>query len=51
MHKGVRWGNLEDAGVDESVIVKWIFKKFDWGGGGAGKGLEGLRMGPGCRHL
>jgi hypothetical protein len=36
------WGNLreggllEDAGVDGRIILKWIFERLDWGGGGIG---------------
>jgi hypothetical protein len=37
VHTGFFWGNLregdhlEDLGVDEKMILKWIVKK--WGGG------------------
>jgi hypothetical protein len=37
VHTGFRWGNLrernhlEDLGVDERIILKWLFEK--WHGG------------------
>ena len=37
MHTGFWWGNLrerdhlEDQGVDGRIIVRWIFRKWDWG--------------------
>jgi hypothetical protein len=37
MHRGVWWGNLRERGhfenlvVDERIILKWIFKKWDRG--------------------
>jgi hypothetical protein len=32
------WGNqregdhLEDAGIDGGIILRWIFRKWEWGG-------------------
>jgi hypothetical protein len=37
VHTGFWWGNLrardhlEEIGVDGSIILKWIFKKYDEG--------------------
>jgi hypothetical protein len=37
VHTGFWWGNLrekdhlENLGTDKSTILKWIFKKWDWG--------------------
>jgi hypothetical protein len=37
MLKLLRWGNprerdqLEDAGIDENLILRWIFRKWDVG--------------------
>jgi hypothetical protein len=51
-HIGCWWGNLrerddlEDLFVDNRVILKWIFKKYDLGGG-VWLGLMWLRTGTG----
>jgi hypothetical protein len=38
-------GRFDDPGVDERIIVQWIFKK--WDGEGARTGLIWLRIGTG----
>jgi hypothetical protein len=45
---GFRWGNLRerdhlgDPGIDEGIILRWIFRKWNVG---AWAGLSCLRMG------
>jgi hypothetical protein len=53
VHTGFCWGNLrernnlEDHGVDERIILWWIFRKWDGGHGfdssGSGQGQAGCR--------
>ena len=49
-----RWGNLrerdhlEDTGVDGSIILRWIFRKWDVG---VWTGSRWLRIGTGGGHL
>jgi len=39
VYTGFWWGNprerdhVEDTGVDRRIILRWIFKKWDWGYG------------------
>jgi hypothetical protein len=50
VHTVFNWGNpregdhLEDPGVDERIILKWIFERLN---GGAYTGLIWLRIGTG----
>jgi hypothetical protein len=39
---------LEDTGVDERILLRWIFRKWDVG---AWTGLIWLRIGTGGGHL
>jgi len=54
VYTGFWWGNLrernhlEDADVDGTIILKWIFRKFDVG---AWTGSSWLRIGTGDSHL
>jgi len=38
VHTGIWWGNLrerdhlDDLGIDGSIILKWLFKMWDWEG-------------------
>ena len=50
----VWWGklrerdHLEDPGIDERIVLRWIFMKWDvW----AWTGSSWLRIGTGSRHL
>jgi hypothetical protein len=42
LYTGFWWGNqrerdhMEDPGTDWSIILRWIFRKWDGGGGGYG---------------
>jgi hypothetical protein len=53
VYAGLLWGNLkeidhlEDPGIDR-VILRWIFRKGDWG---AWTGLFWLSIGTGGGHL
>jgi hypothetical protein len=50
VHRGFWWGDLRDgdhlgdSGIDESIILKWLLKKW----GGAWTGLSWLRIGTGA---
>ena len=56
VYTGFWWGNLrerdhlDDPGVDGSTILRWIFTKWELGGG-ARAGLIWLRIGTGGGHL
>jgi hypothetical protein len=51
VHTGFWWGNLgerdhlEDPSVDGRITVRWILRKWDWGGGQVWPGLIGFRIG------
>ena len=54
MYTGFWWGylregeHLEDRGIDERVIIRWVFKKWDLG---VWTGSNWLRIGTGGGHL
>ena len=47
MCTGLWWGNLRerDPGLERRIIVRWIFRKCDWG---VWTELIWLRVGTGC---
>jgi hypothetical protein len=53
-YKGFWWGNLRkrgylgDPGVDEGIILRWIFRKLNVG---VWTGSSWLRIGTGGGHL
>jgi hypothetical protein len=56
-NRGVYWvcvgktegkNHLEDPRIDGSIILRWIFRKWDWG---AWTGMIWLRIGTGGGHL
>jgi len=53
-YTGLWWGDLrsrdhlEDPGIDERIILRWIFRKF---GVGVWTGSSWLRIVTGGRHL
>ena len=54
VYTGFWWGylregeHLEDPGIDERVILRWVFKKWDLG---VWTGSNWVRIGTGGRHL
>jgi len=54
VNTGFWWGNLrerdhlEDPGIDESIILRWIFRKWDVG---ERTGLRWFRVGTSDGHL
>ena len=48
VYTGFWWGNLGDPGVDEWIILRWIFRKCDVG---TWTGSSWLRLGTVGRHL